>query len=97
MEISKEQFGILAICSLRYSMGRQTYMPSLVRSIVKPHLESLSDRDISAMLKDCEDQARFDNYGNDAIDKPGWVEWYDLIRVEYDRREQNEASGHRTA
>lgn len=86
MEITNEQFGILAICALRYSMGRQTFMPSHVRSIVKPHLSKLSNRDISAMLKDCEDQARFGNYGNDAIDKPGWVEWYALVREEYDRR-----------
>lgn len=86
MELTKEQFGILAICALRYSMGRQTYMPSCVRSIVKPHLSTLSDRDISLMLKDCEDQARYGNYGNEAIDKPGWLEWYALVREEYDKR-----------
>ena len=76
-KISFEQdaLGTLCICAIRYCMGRQTYMPDLVREIVRPILPFLSDKDISVMLDDCDYQARFDLYGDEQIDKPGWIKW----------------------
>ena len=79
--------GTLAICAIRYCQGRQTYMPELVRSIIIPHLPDLSDKDLAVMINDCDYQKRFKLYGDERIDKPGWIRWKELLLAEKQRRE----------
>ena len=86
ISLSPEDFGILAICAIRYCQGRQTYMPDLVRGIVRPHLKELDDKDIGVLHEDCEYQGRMELYGDPAIDKPGWLQWEREVREELDRR-----------
>lgn len=83
----QDDFGTLCICALRYCMGRQTYMPSLVRGIIRPFLPRLSDKDIAVLIQDCDFQKKYDMYGDAAIDKPGWVEWEQEVIAERARRE----------
>lgn len=86
MRIDKDSFGILAICAIRYCHGRETYMPDLVRRAVRPHLSEVSDRDLGVMLADCEFQEHMDLYGDEKIDKPGWLEWRETVTAEAKRR-----------
>ena len=86
LEFDQADIGALCICAIRYCMGRKTYMPSLVRGIVTPILPELSDKDISIMLSDCEYQSRFSQYGDEIIDKPGWLYWEETLRNEQQRR-----------
>lgn len=81
-----EDLGTLCIAALRYSMGRQTYMPSLVRGIVRPLLPELSDRDVRVMYEDCAFQASANQWGDERIDKPGWILWREELRKEMERR-----------
>lgn len=84
--LSSEDFGTLAICAIRYCQGRQTYMPDLVRDIIRPYLSLLSDKDLSVMIDDCGFQKKHDLYGDEKIDKPGWVEWEDELLRERSKR-----------
>lgn len=86
VQISPEKLGTLAICALRYCQGRETYMPGLVRDIVRPFLPWLRDLDILTMLEDCDRQKRYNLYGDDRIDKPGWDEWREQVQAEQKRR-----------
>lgn len=84
-----EDFGVLAICAIRYCHGRQTYMPDLVRGIVREYLAEVEDRDITVMIDDCEFQKRANLYGDEKIDKPGWMKWRDELLAERERRNDN--------
>lgn len=86
MTISKEDFGTLAICSIRYCHGRMTYIPDMVRDIVRPHLQELSDKDLTVMLEDCKFQKRANLYGDPRIDKPAWLKWEEELKQEKKRR-----------
>ena len=88
--ITQEAFGTLAICAIRYCQGRQTYMPALVRGIVAPHLPDLSDKDLAVMIWDCEFQEKTNLYGDERIDKPGWIRWREILLAEKRRRETKE-------
>ena len=88
-----DDFGTLCICALRYCMGRQTYMPSTVRGIIRPLLPMLSDRDIVVMLNDCKFQAELDLFGDSKIDKPGWVAWEEELLREQTRRLNEKTQG----
>ena len=78
ISISKEDFGTLCICAVRYSMGRRTYMPSMVQNIVREHLSDLSENDINVLLQDKAFQARMDMYG-DPCDKADWLKFWDDV------------------
>lgn len=84
--VENKNFATIAICAIRYCMGRKTYMPDLVRSIVTPLLSELSDNDIIVMLNDCEFQAFSQDYGDEQIDKPGWLKWQSTLQDEAKRR-----------
>ncbi len=86
ISLNDEDFGTLAIDAIRYSMGRMTYMPDLVRSIVRPHLSELTDKDLGVMIEDCARQARYEDYGDEHIDKPGWIKWAEELKAEKERR-----------
>lgn len=84
--LEPEHFGTLCICALRYCQGRETYMPDLVRGIVRSTLPLLLDRDIAVMLEDCDFQERMNLYGDERIDKPGWLAWKETLIEEMERR-----------
>lgn len=84
--ISEDDFGILAICAIRYCQGRETYVPDLVRSVAKKHLDEIDDNDLAVMIADCEFQEWANLYGNEKIDKPGWLKWRDELLAERERR-----------
>jgi len=87
IDISQEDFGTLCICAIRYCHGRQTYMPELVQDICKVRLKDLSENDLNVMLEDCKFQERMHLYGDERIDKPGWLIWRTEILNELKRRE----------
>lgn len=84
--LKMDDFATLCICAIRYCHGRQTYMPDLVRSIVKPYISLFDNNDITVMLDDCDFQRRFNLYGDDRIDKPGWIDWEQFLAEELNRR-----------
>ena len=90
IKLNAEDFGTLAITAIRYCHARQTYMPDLVRGIIRPHLQELSDKDLGVMLSDCEFQDRMHLYGDVNIDKPGWLQWRQELLAEKERRSATE-------
>ena len=89
MKLNEDDFGTLAICAIRYCQGRQTYMPGLVRGIITPHLNELSDKDLGVMIADCDYQAELGLWGDACADKPGWVAWKETLLAEKKRRSEN--------
>lgn len=84
--LSQSDFGTLAICAIRYCHGRMTYMPDMVRGIVRPYLDRISDKDLNIMLEDCEFQRQTEMYGDERIDKPAWLKWHEELKAEKERR-----------
>ena len=86
VNLNKQDFATLCICALRYCHNRQSYMPDLVRSIIRPHLKELADNDIDVMIHDCEFQEQMHLYGDEKIDKPSWLKWKEELEQEAERR-----------
>ena len=79
-----EDFGTILNCAVRYSIGRQTYMPKLVMDFIKPLLPYLTNRTLWCIEKDITGS---ENYGDPNIDKPEWMRFLDAVRTELKRRE----------
>ena len=82
MKIDNDDFGILAVCSIRYCRGRQTYMPRLVRGIVKAHLSEISDKDLQVLINDCGYALKWE----DELEPKEWAEWKNMLIAEQNRR-----------
>ena len=80
--ITPTDLGTLAICAIRYCQGRQTYMPSFVQGIIKRHIDMVDDKDLHVMIDDCGFQERCNLYGDERIDKPGWIRWKEFLLEE---------------
>ena len=91
IDINQRDFGTLCICAIRYCQGRQSYMPSIVRRIVKESISNISDMDLEAMLRDCKFQDDMNMYGDELIDKPKWIEWREFLQKEQERRQGDES------
>lgn len=76
-----EDFGTILICAVRYSLGRQTYMPGLVQDYIRPMLPYLDQRTLLVMRRDIEEAAmRPGELGDEEIDRPGWMRFLEAVK-----------------
>lgn len=87
INISKEDFGTLCFCALRYCCGRRTYMPSLVQGIVMSHFKDLDEQTLKTIAQEEEYQRRFNLWG-DSCDKEDWLNFYRSLKEYMEGSEQ---------
>lgn len=71
------------VCAIRYSLGRQTYMPTLVTDYITPYIPALTDKTLGVIERDI---SQADYYGHPDIDKPVWMKFLANIRKEQENR-----------
>jgi len=97
-----DKFETILICAERYACGRESYMPSLVIDYITPLLPNLSNRALSVLDEDMHRTDEMDGrwkgveifpgvrhgaWGNDRIDKPGWMRFWQAVKAEMERRQ----------
>lgn len=86
----------LLMCSVRYAMGRRSYMPSTVADLVRKHVDVLDDHNLLQIQKEVfEELARAERCGEtlgDQVDHDGWKEFVAWIRRELVRRGHERAA-----
>ena len=89
IDLANDDFGAILNCAVRYAIGRQTYMPSVVIGFITPLLPYLDNRTLWCFDQDITDQGRFENgYGDPQIDEPGWIRFHEDVKVELLKRGQ---------
>ena len=78
MELDRD-FGTVCCCAVRYSLGRQTYMPSLVQQFINRNLKQIDSYSLAVMARDIKEAP---SYGNETIDKPGWMNFLAVLEKE---------------
>jgi len=86
MEITGQDAWTLLLCSIRYAMGRQTYMPSLVCSLVRKYAQVLTSEQLRQVQHEIREEAmRAHAHGQHIgadFDENGWlqlVNWIEAI------------------
>lgn len=74
LEITRELKDIVC-CSLRYALGRRTYITSLISGYIMEHSELIDERVKGIMLKDIEEYLECRNiyYKDDECDYQSWL------------------------
>ena len=78
-----EDFGTVFICAVRYCIGRQTYMPRMIQRQIRPLLPQI---DSGALLVMRNDIRTASSWGDEEIDKPGWMQFLADIEAELEAR-----------
>lgn len=88
VDISDDDFGCILNCAIRYSLGRQTYMPHTVMQYSRPILPYLTKRTLVCMERDIREAENYGaGYGSETIDKPAWLNFLKEVQDELTRRE----------
>ena len=83
IDLEDEDFGAVLNCAIRYCIGRQTYMPSLVIGFIRPQLPYLNDKTLRCFERDLSNATYF---GDETIDKPVWLKFKTEVEYELKRR-----------
>lgn len=86
LDPADDDFCTVLICAVRYCIGRQTYMPSLVIGFITPLLPNIEEWALRVMRSDI---AMADYLGDKAIDEPLWLTFWQNIEKEIKRREHD--------
>ena len=78
-----DNFGAVLICAVRYSIGRETYMPKLVQDFIRPLLPYLSNKTLYVIERDVSEA---NSYGDKNIDEPDWMRFLKAVRDEMNMR-----------
>ena len=93
IDLDDDDFGTVLNCAVRYSIGRQTYMPSLVTDFIKPLIPYLNDKTLWVFDEDIKQQGKWpDGYGDPRIDKPVWMSFWDAVKEEIAGRDQEKTN-----
>ena len=90
---SGDDFGTICVCAVRYSLGRMTYMPSLVQKFVMDHLRFMPETCLYVIARDVEEWGGpnhdIGKYGM-SFDYEDWMKFLSVVKAELDRREKDE-------
>ena len=87
------EFGALMICAVRYAIGRESYMPSLVQGFIMRYPQAVTENVKATILRDIEENDKvtthtlcdgttltIDHLGDTKIDRPGWMKFRDWLK-----------------
>lgn len=82
-EVWNADLRTLFFCSIRYSVGRQTYMPGLIQDLVKSHKHVLSVDDLKQLANEIITEYAWNNgkLGSD-FDTKDWIAFKDWLLEE---------------
>lgn len=86
INLADDDFGAVLNCAVRYAIGRQTYMPSLVIDFITPLLPELNDKTLWCFDQDITEQRWMGGYGDPQVDEPLWMRFHQAVRQERSAR-----------
>ena len=88
VEINKD-FETILLCAVRYAIGRQTYIPSLVIDYITPLLPYLSEDVLKLIANEIIGHYTYEGaLGDEMIDRPYWEQFLRKIRFEMGGRNE---------
>ena len=88
IEINKD-FETILLCAVRYVIGRQTYIPSLVIDYITPLLPYLSENTLRLIANEITEHDTYEgSLGDEKIDKPYWIDFLQRIEIEMEGRNE---------
>lgn len=78
--LSDDDLEILLVCSFRYALGRRTYMPSVVQSLIKQNKHVLKPGMCSQLIREIQEHYRLVGNLGDTFDTRDWLVFADWLK-----------------
>ena len=89
VKLNTRDFSTLAICAVRYSLGRLSYMPSLVCEIIEKHIDKIDSSSLLVLQRDVREYLITDGYTHAFSDiKDTWNNFLKFIEEKIDEAER---------
>ena len=95
IDVTDNDFTCILAAAIRYTLGRETYMPKLITDYIRPLLPYLSDKALWLFQRDIREQGSMGYeraYGDPLIDKPTWDKFYADVITEMNKRDDKKGS-----
>lgn len=89
IDVTDDDFTCILAAAIRYTLGRESYMPRLVTDYIRPLLPYLTDKALWIFERDIREQGNSGYeraYGDPLIDKPTWDKFYADVVCEMEKR-----------
>lgn len=89
IDLNDNDFTCILAAAIRYTLGRESYMPRLVTDYIRPLLPYLTDKALWIFERDIREQGNMGYeraYGDPLIDKPTWDKFYEDVVCEMEKR-----------
>ena len=89
IDLTDNDFTCILAAAIRYTLGRESYMPMLVTDYIRPLLPYLTDKALRIFERDIREQGNMGYeraYGDPLIDKPTWDRFYTDVVCEMEKR-----------
>ena len=87
--ISAQEFQKLVIESMRYTLGRRSYVVEETNELVRKYLPKIGNNTLGVLIQDIELEANREMLGMDFYKKM-WLALLDALKNERDRRESQD-------
>ena len=88
VKMNTRDFSTLAICAVRYSLERQSSMPSLVCEIIEKHIDKIDSSSLFVLQRDVREYLTTDGYTHAFSDiKDTWNNFLKFIEEKIDEAE----------
>lgn len=89
MTITAQEFQKLIIESMRYTLGRRSYVVEETNELVRKYLPKIENNTLGVLIRDIEFEANREMLGMD-FDKKMWLALLDTLKNERDRRKSED-------
>lgn len=93
VDVESDDFGTICLCAVRYAIGRETYMPTLVQSFIRPLLPYISYNSLYVIARDVREWGDKSGYGVKAygmdFDYQDWMRFLAECDAEIAKRKNN--------
>lgn len=79
VEVNAADLQLLLHMSMRYAMGRRTYMPGMIQDLIKQHQGVFTNENLRQLADEITSQARIPGGLGADIDEKGWLEFRDWL------------------
>ena len=87
--ITAQEFQKLIIESVRYTLGRRSYVVEETNELVRKYLPKIDNNTLGVLIQDIELEVNRETLGMD-FDKKMWLALLDALKNERDRRESQD-------
>lgn len=83
-----DDFSELAVCAVRYALGRMTYVSYSVPRAIINNIDLMTTNALTVIVRDIEEYKQYNGHIGSELDEDSWMKFKDTIESVIERRKK---------